>query len=133
MDYENTYPAVYIQYYRRGMVLHVDNDASYLVDPREQSRIAGYYYLFNHLTATKHPRLSGSILVECKTLRYAVSSAAELEVAGFLYNAQMTISTRIILEATDHPQPPTPIKMNISTAIGFIHNNIHQKNLSNGT
>ena len=56
-----------------------------------------------------------------------MASAAEAEVAGIFHNAQTTILIRRILRALNHPQPPTPIKTDNSTANGFIHNNIHQK------
>ena len=128
MAYMNTHPAAYTRYYVSNMVLHVDSDVAYLVSPKARSWIAGYYHLSNHPTATKHPLLNGAILVECKTLWHVVSSAAEAEVESALHNSQMTIPIQIILEATtDHPQPPTPIKTDNSTANGFIHDTIHQE------
>ena len=56
-----------------------------------------------------------------------VSSAAEAETAGVYHNAQMALPIRVVLQALNHPQPPTPIKTENSTANGFIHDNIHQK------
>ena len=46
---------------------------------------------------------------------------------GFFHNAQVDIPIRHILEALGHPQPPTPLKTDNSTANGFVHNSIHQK------
>ena len=62
------YPAAYIQYYANNMVLHVDNNAAYLVAPKARSCIAGYYHLLDHPSITKHPHLNSAILVEYKTL-----------------------------------------------------------------
>ena len=56
-----------------------------------------------------------------------VSSAAEAEVGGVFHNAQVAIPIRTLLKALHHPQPPTPIKTDNSTAYSFIYNNIHQK------
>ena len=127
MDYAATYPNVFIRYHASDMVLHVDSDAAYLVAPKARSRIAGYYYLSDHPSKTTHPTLNGAILVECKTLRHVVSSAAEAEIAGVFHNAQTSIPIRHFLECLNHPQPPTPLKTDNSTANGFVHNNIHQK------
>ena len=127
MDYVNTYKEAYIRYKASDMVLHIDSDAAYLVAPKARSRVAGYFHLSDHPSKTQHPTLNGAIHVECKTLRHVVSSAAEAETGGVYHNAQTAIPIRIILQALNHPQPPTPIKTDNSTAHGFIHDNIHQK------
>ena len=127
MDYLNTYPNAYIRYYASNMVLHVDSDAAYLVEPKAKSRIAGYFHLSDHPNITKHPKLNGAILVECKTLRHVVLSSAEAEVSGIFHNATTAIPIRHILTALNHPQPPTPLKTDNTTATGFVYNNIHQK------
>ena len=109
------------------MVLHVDSDAAYLVAPKSKSRVAGYYYLSDNPEIKNNPTLNGAIQVECKTLRHVVSSAAEAEVAGIFHNATTAVPIRILLQALQHPQPPTPLKTDNSTATGFVHDNIHQK------
>ena len=73
--------------------------------------------------------MNGAIHVECKTLRNVVSSSAEVETAGVYHNAQVALPIRILLQALNHTQPPTPIKTDNSTANGFIYDNIH-KNIS---
>ena len=127
MDYLHTHPNTFVRFYASDMVLHVDSDAAYLVLPKARSRVAGYFHLSAHPNITKHPQLNGAILVECKTLRHVVSSAAEAEVAGIYHNATQTIVIRRILEALGHQQPPTPLKTDNSTATGFVYDNIHQK------
>jgi hypothetical protein len=127
MDYMHTYPNAYIRYYASGMILLIDSDAAYVIAPKSRSRVAGYFYLADHPDISKHTTLNGAILVECKTLRHVVSSAAEAETGGLFHNAQIAILIRHILEALGHPQPPTPIKTDNSTANGFVHDNIHQK------
>ena len=127
LDYVATYPNAYIRFHASDMILMLDTDAAYLVMPKARSRIAGYYYLGNKATSQPHPELNGAILIECKTLRHVVASAAEAETGGIFHNAQMAIPIRTILEAIDHPQPPTPITTDNSTATGFVYNNINQK------
>ena len=109
------------------MVLRVDTDAAYLVMPKSRSRIAGYFYL-GHLKHNPVPNhLNGAILVECKTLRHVVASAAEAEVGGVFHNAQTAIPIRNMLTRLGHIQPPTPIKTDNSTANSFVHDNINLK------
>lgn len=132
MDYLNTYPNAYIHFYASDTILHVNTDAAYLVAPKARSCIAGYFHLSDHPNVTKHPKLNGAILVECKTLQHVVSSAAKAEVAGVYHNAGMAIPIQRCLEALNHPQPPMLIKTNNSTATGFVYNNIHKKDQNPG-
>ena len=127
MDYAATHPQVFIRYYASDMILWVDSDAAYLVMPNAKSRISGYFQLINHPDEGLNPTINGPILVECKTLKHVVSSAAEAETAGVFHNAQIAIPIRYILECLHHPQPPTPLKTDNSTTYGFVTNNIHQK------
>jgi hypothetical protein len=127
LDYVATYPHTTLRFHASSMILCVDSDAAYLVAPRANSRIAGFYYLSTDPHKNQPSPSNGGVLVECRTLRHVVASAAEAEVAGIFHNAQVTISVRRILHALGHVQPPTPIKTDNSTANGFINNNIHQK------
>ena len=111
MDYVHTYPDTYIRYYASDMILHIDSDVAYLVDPKARSRVAGYFHLSDSPTKTKTPKMNGAIHVECKTLRRVVSSAAETETAGVYHNAQVVLPIKIVLQALNHTQPPTPIKL----------------------
>ena len=127
MDYVHTNPNAYIRYYASGMILLIDSDTEYLVAPKSRSRVAGYFYLSDYPNVLKHPKLNGAILLECNTLRHVVSSAAEAEIGGLFHNTQVAIPIRHMLQALGHPQPPTPLKTDNSTANGFVHDNIHQK------
>ena len=109
------------------MILHIDSDTAYLVAPKANNRVAGNFYLSDHPNKTKHPNLNGAVLVECKTLRHVVSSSAEAKVAGVYHNAGMAIPLQHFLECLKHPQPPTPLKADNSTATGLVYDNIHQK------
>ena len=98
------------------MQLIYDSDAAYLV-----LNVPGIC----HDAQRRTPNTP--ILIECKTLRHVVTSAAEAEVGGMYHNARNILPIRALLEALDHPQYPTPIKSDNSTAVGFVHRNIHQK------
>ena len=86
MDYANTYPNVFLRYYASDMQLHIDTDAVNLVLTKAKSRIAGYYCLLNN--DTKQYDHNGAILIECRTLRNVVSSAAEAKTHGVFHNAK---------------------------------------------
>jgi hypothetical protein len=123
LDYAATYPNAVIRYHASQMVLHVDTDAAYLVLPKARSRIAGHYFLSNlpPPPPTKPTaRLNGPIHTECRTLRSVVASAAEAECGGLFHNSQTAIPIRDALIAIGHPQPPTPIKTDNSTALGIV-------------
>ena len=124
MDYLHTYPNAYIRFYARVMILHVDSNAAYWVAHKSRSRIAGYFHLSDHPNIIKHPKLNGAIIIECKTFRHVVSSSAESEVAGIYHNSGIAIPIRQTLQALNHPQPPTPLKTENSTATGFVYDNI---------
>ena len=54
-------------------------------------------------------------------------SAAEAETGGIFDNAQFCIPIREILKAMNHSQPPTPLKTDNSTSLGYVQNNIQLK------
>ena len=82
LDYAATYPHTTLRYYDSGMVLHIESDAAYLVQPGAKSRIAGVYYLSNNQPnkpTAPNPQRNGHINIVCKTLKHFVASAAEAE------------------------------------------------------
>ncbi len=109
------------------MILKVDSDAAYLVLPKARSRISGYFRLENKEKQLRNACPNGPILIEFKTLRRVVTSAAEAETSGVFHNAQISIPIRQILQQMGHPQPPTPLKTDNSTAAAIVTSSIRQK------
>ena len=66
------------------MILHVDSDAVYLVQPKVCSRTGGHHYLGNKTNTQFH----GSILVFAKIIKNVMASAAKAEVGALYLNAQ---------------------------------------------
>ena len=124
LDYAATYPEAVVQFYASNMLLTVDSDAAYLVLPKARSRLAGYFRLLDQHPTTPY---NGAILVECKTIRHVVSSAAEAATHGVFHNANLSLHIRNLLQGMGHAQPPTTIKTDNSTAVGFVHQTIQQK------
>ena len=131
LDYAATYEDTTLRFYASDMILHMESDAAYLVQPGARSRIAGYFYLSDkpppNTSVSPTPTPNGPIHVVCKTLRHVVASAAEAETAALFFNAQEAIPIRYLLEQLGHKQPKTPIKTDNTTALSFIHKNIRQK------
>ena len=118
LDYAATYPEAVVRFHASDMLLYVDSNAAYLVLPKARSRLAGYFTLLDKHPATPY---NGAIIVECKTIRQVVTSAAEAETHGVFHNAKLALHIRNLLEGMGHSQPPTAIKTDNSTAVGYAH------------
>ncbi|GFH54654.1 hypothetical protein CTEN210_11130 [Chaetoceros tenuissimus] len=127
LDYAATYPNTKIRYYASDMILHCDSDAAFLVSPNAKSQYAGYFYLGNKTSSSSTTKPNGAILVDCKTFRSVLASTAECETGGIFFNGQTAVVIRVALETLGHPQPPTPLKTDNSTANSFVHSNIKQR------
>jgi hypothetical protein len=105
------------------MMLKIDSDAAYLVQPEARSCAGGYHYL-----SSKYGTLfNETIIVLAKMIKNVMASAAEAEVAGLFLNAQEGVSERNCLIEMGHSQPPTPIRTDNTTARGIVTGTIKQK------
>jgi len=123
LNYAACNPNAEILYRASDMVLQVDSDAAYLVRPEAWSRAGDYHYLGNQ-TKTQ---FNGPILALAKTIKNVMASAAEAEVGALYMNAQEAVFIRQCLIETEHPQPPTPMKTDNSTAQGILTGTIKQE------
>ena len=71
--------------------------------------------------------LNGPILNPTGVIKVVVSSAAEAETAGVFTNMKEAVALRTALEEMGHPQPPTPIQVDNSTACGIANDTIKQR------
>ena len=55
----------------------------------------------------------------CKILRNIMASAAEAEYGALFLNGKAAVPIRTPLIEMHHPQPPTPIQVEIPTAVEF--------------
>ena len=105
------------------MILSCESDAAYLVAPKSRSRAGGYHYLGNKAGT----QFNGPIYVLAKIIKAVMGSAAEAEVGGLYMNALELSPMRTTLEELDHPQPPTPLRTDNSTADGIMNKTIKQR------
>ena len=100
--------------------------------------MGGHYFLSTPMSdPTKSPVadpiLNGPILAKCSILRHVMLSVAEAEIAGVFVNAKNAEMIQQILIILGHPQSPTPIKTNNTTATDTNTNTVKQKqNKSDG-
>jgi hypothetical protein len=76
---------------------------------------------------TKPIKLNGAFFTLCAILRFVVASAAEAELGALFLNCKQATFFRLALEEMGHPQPPTLIHCNYSTAIGITNNTVKQQ------
>ena len=68
--------------------------------------------------------------MEYTYLQHVVVSVAESEVCVLFHNCQTAILIRNCLILMGHPQPPTPVKTENTTARDFTYNNIAIKKIN---
>ena len=105
------------------MILSYESDAAYLVVPKSRSRAGGYTYLGNKAGT----QFNGPIYVLAKIIKAVMGSAAEAEVRGLYMNALELSPMRTTLEELGYLQPPTPLKIDNSTADGIMNKTIKQR------
>ena len=60
-------------------------------------------------------------------IKIVAESAAEAELGALFINAKEAKIIRIILSELGHPQPPTPIHVDNTTAVGIVNNTIKRQ------
>ena len=127
LDYMHTNPNATIRYYASDMILNVHSDASYLSASNARSRAGGYFFLGSLPVNKKDIKLNGNIHIMCTILKHVAASAAEAELGALFLNAKEAKVIRLTLLELGHPQPPTPIHIDNSTAVGIVNNTIKRQ------
>ena len=74
---------------------------------------------------TKDLAKNGAVLNIAQLIKAVMSSAAEAELGTLYYiNACEAVPQHHLLEEMGHPQPPTPMQTDNSTALGVVTSNI---------
>ncbi len=114
------------------MVLYIHSDASYLSEPKARSRSGGHFFLSDRPTDLSQPPITaptpnGPLHTSSVILRNVMASAAEAEIGALFVNAQDGTVLRTTLIELGHPQPPTPLQSDNSTATGIVNASIRQR------
>jgi hypothetical protein len=78
-------------------------------------------------TKTDKKLTNGAVLIISKRIKHVMSSAAEAEIGAVFINAKGGAVLRTILEELGHPQPPTPMETDNTTATVYSNGTIKQK------
>ena len=127
LDYMATHPKAIIRYYASDMILNVHSDASYLSAGKGRSRAGGYFFLGSMPEDGRSMKLNGNIHITCAILKLVAASAAEAELGSLFLNTREAKIIRLILHELGHPQPPTPIHVDNTTAVGIVNSTIKRQ------
>ena len=75
---------------------------------------------------SRQPTPNGPLHMTSLILRNAMASAAEAELGALFNNAQQATILRTTLMELGHPQPPTPMQADNSTATGIANDTLKQ-------
>ena len=105
LDYCYNNPNAVKLYVASDMILFIDSNAAYLVEPEVKSRAGGFFYLGNK----DGKSMNGSILILAKIMKFVMASAAESEIAALFMVAKLAVPIRQALIEMGHPKPATRI------------------------
>jgi hypothetical protein len=129
LNYAATHPGAILQYTTSSMVLYIHSNASYNCEPKACSHVGGHFDLSDTPVNPSKPPVNqpphnGTIHTISSILKNVISSATDAEFAVLFHNACDCASLRTTLVEMGHPQPPTPIQIDNSTATGITNGTI---------
>ena len=124
LDYCASHPDGAIRYHASDMILKLHSDSSYLNAVGARSRQGGHLYLGNK---SEPDILNGAVLNLAAIMKMVLSSAAEAEFGALFHNTKEATPLRTTLEELGHPQPPTPVLVDNSTAVGLANDTVTQR------
>jgi hypothetical protein len=124
LDYAATHPDAIVTYHASNMVLAGHSDALILSESNTRSQAGGHFFMSNN---TAKPPNNGAILTTAQIIKAVMSSAAEAEVGTLYINCREAVPACRTLEFMGHPQPPTAMQTDNTTALGIVKNNILKK------
>jgi hypothetical protein len=127
LDYLATNPDATIRFHASDMILNIHSDASYLSAANAHSRACGHFFMGWKADPTKPIKLNGAFFTLCAILRFVVASAAEAELGALFLNCKQATIFRLTLEEMGHPQPPTLVHCDNSTAVGIANNSVKKQ------
>jgi hypothetical protein len=124
LDYASTHPDAIVMYHASDMVLMGHSNVSYLSKSKARSWVGRHFFMSSN---TAKPPNNGAILTIAQIIKAVMSLAGEAEVGALYINCREAIPARHTLELMGHPQPPTPMQTDNTTALGIVNNNVIKK------
>jgi hypothetical protein len=126
LDYAATQDNVILTYKASNMILAIHSNASYLSEPKAQSRAGSHMFMAGN---NKIPINNGAVLNISQAIKSVMSSAAKAEFDALFVNAKITVSMCTTLKELGNPQMQTLIQTDNSTAHALLTNKILPKAL----
>ena len=127
LNYMATHPNAVIRFRASDMILNVHSDVSYLSAGRARSHAGGYFSLGSLPKANRPINLNGNIHITCAILKLVAASAAEAELGALFLNVHKVKILQLTLHELRHSQPPTPIHIDNTTAVGIVNSTIKRQ------
>jgi hypothetical protein len=124
LDYASTHPDATVTYHASGMILAGHRDALYLSKSKARSGAGQHFYMSSN---TAKPPNNGAILTIVQIVKAVMSLAAEAEVGALYIHCREAIPAHHTLKFVGHPQPPTPMQTDNTTALNIVNNNVIKK------
>ena len=100
------------------MILKLHSDSSY------RNAVGAH----SHQGNKSNPKiLNGVVLILAAIMKMVLSSAAEAKFSALFQNTKEATPLRTTLEELGHPQPPTPVLFDNSTAVGLANDTVAQQ------
>jgi hypothetical protein len=119
--YASTHPDAIVTYHASDMALAGHSNASYYSESKARSQAGEHFFMSNN---TAKPPNNGAILTIAQIIKVAMSLVAEAEVGALYINSSKAISAHQNLKFKGHPQPPTPMQTDNTTALGVMNNKL---------
>jgi hypothetical protein len=123
LNYCTAHPEAKLRYHASDMILNIHRDASSLSEIEANSIEGGLFYMGSN--KDRNTRLTnGAILIISTILKHVMSSAAKEEIGSVFLNAKEATVLCTMLEEMGHPQPPTTLQTDNTTATGYRNNTV---------
>ena len=124
LDYCASQPDGSIRYHASDMILKLHSDSSYLNAVSARSHQGSHLYLGNK---SEPDILNGMVLNLATIMKMVLSSTAEAKFGALSHNTKEATPLRNTLDELGHPQPPTPVLVDNSTAVGLANDIVTQR------
>jgi hypothetical protein len=124
LDYALTNPNAVITYHASNMVLARDINALYLSKSNARSRARDHFFMSSNVELPPNNVAVSTIL---QTTKAVMSLVAEAKVGALVINCHEEVPARHVLKLLGHPQPPTPMQMDNTTALGVVNQYVMKK------
>jgi hypothetical protein len=114
LDYASTNPDAVLTYHASNMVLAGYSDALYLSKSNAQSRDGGHFFMSSNVEL---PPNNGTVSTILQIIKAVMSLVAEAKDGALFIKCHEAVAARHVIEFLGHPQLPTPMQMDNTTAL----------------